>query len=209
MVRDGCKRNRLISELALRNTLSHRVSPMRVSRLSLTLSMTHCSDPPTFFRLIAAALTLSLRTDKLNSRCREIANVSTVTRCKQALVYRSPLDREMSLALPSTSTCPSWERCTKAHTYAMQLCFGTLCLRQWLRGRKRVVKRFKTVSRCFRARLHKVKLTAHTARGQRFDLMHNNALPTSPTLSLLSIDPLTRPSSRSDTGERKTSSSTP
>lgn len=88
VVRDGCKRNRLISELALRNTLSHRASPMRVSRLSLTLSMTHCSNPPTFFRLVAAALTLSLRTDKLNSRCREIANVSTVTRCKQALVYR-------------------------------------------------------------------------------------------------------------------------
>ena len=158
VVRDGCKRNRLISELALRNTLSHRASPMRVSRLSLTLSMTHCSNPPTFFRLVAAALTLSLRTDKLNSRCREIANVSTVTRCKQALVYRCRLDRDMSLALPSTtSTCPSWKRCTKAHTYAMQLCFGTLCLRRWLRGRKRVVQRPKTVSRFFRAKLHKVK----------------------------------------------------
>ena len=46
VVRDGCKRNRLISESALRNTLSHRASPMRVSRLSLTLSMTHCSNPP-------------------------------------------------------------------------------------------------------------------------------------------------------------------
>ena len=103
MGRDGCKRNRLISESALRNTLSHRVSPMRVSRLSLTLSMTHCSSPPTSFRLMAAALTLSLRTDKLNSRCREIANVSTVTRCKQALVYRCRLDRDMSLALPSTA----------------------------------------------------------------------------------------------------------
>ena len=106
VVRDGCKRNRLISELALRNTLSHRASPMRVSRLSLTLSMTHCSDPPTFFRLIAAALTLSLRTDKLNSRCREIANVSTVTRCKQALVCRCRLDRDMSLALPSYLDLP-------------------------------------------------------------------------------------------------------
>lgn len=106
VVRDGCKRNRLISELALRNTLSHRASPMRVSRLSLTLSMTHCSNPPTFFRLVAAALTLSLRTDKLNSRCREIANVSTVTRCKQALVYRCRLDRDMSLALPSYLDLP-------------------------------------------------------------------------------------------------------
>lgn len=106
MVRDGCKRNRLISELALRNTLSHRASPMRVSRLSLTLSMTHCSKPPTIFRLVAAALTLSLRTDKLNSRCREIANVSTVTHCKQALVYRCRLDRDMSLALPSYLDLP-------------------------------------------------------------------------------------------------------
>jgi hypothetical protein len=78
LVRDGCKRHRLISEVAIRNTLSHRVSPMRLSRLSLTLSMTHCkaaSNPP------FAPVTLSLRTDKLKLRCREIANVSTVTRC--------------------------------------------------------------------------------------------------------------------------------
>ena len=117
VVRDGCKRNRLISELALRNTLSHRASPMRVSRLSLTLSMTHCSNPPTFFRLVAAALTLSLRTDKLNSRCREIANVSTVTRCKQALVYRCRLDRDMSLALPSYLDLPLLGNVAQKHIH--------------------------------------------------------------------------------------------
>jgi hypothetical protein len=102
----------------------------------------------------------------------------------------------MSLALPSTSTstCPSdWKRCTKhIHnrcTYALgRYAYGISSIDA---GRG-FVKRPKTVSRSFRARLHKVKLTAHTAREHRFDLMRNNALRTSPTLSLLSTNPLTK-----------------
>ena len=69
------------------------------------------------------------------------------------------LEPQMSLTLPSTSTCPSRTRCTSTYIPGALM----LSLHRWLPVQKRIIKRPNTVSRPLRARLHKIKLTAHTA----------------------------------------------
>jgi hypothetical protein len=137
-----CMRNRLISESAIRNTSNNRVLPIRVSRLSLTVSMTHRpkqhETAKATFRMTAAGGRLVYVRISLTSWWKEIANVSTVTRYRlQDSSWQTAMAGWSGRCLSPCRLLPTapLEHVAQAHTYLMHLCFRPLYLTALLSGR--------------------------------------------------------------------------